>query len=406
MTKPLTEFYAKASPEFQLLLHACQVYFDNTKKEAFGKALQTQPVDWKAVLHLTATHQIPYLLLQPLEMVGSPTVPDEVLNTLRQICKQIAFANLKNANELLRLLHLFEQEKLRVVPYKGALLAQTVYGNIGSRFSSDIDILIKRSDFAKIEQILLNEGYEPQMKISAAEKEHVLKYECEYNFNFYDNGKRVFHVEPHWMLINKIAHVSVSLEDLEAHLTPVQLSGRTVLALDPEATLMTLCIHHGIKDAWWMLKLICDIGAIVKQYQDSMNWEKLLRLSQQFGIQNSVLLGLFLAYRLVGTVLPTAILEKIQKLNAIQKASDKIIADLMQDTLILPADKHRLTKMLWNMKMRDRTSDKWGVFFSHLERIAVLTKRDYEFISLPPALHFLYYCIRPIRLLLEYGKRR
>ena len=211
---------------------------------------------------------------------------------------------------------------------------------------------------------------------------------------------RVFHVEPHWTLSRRMYHVFVTLEDLSDHFTTIPIAQNILPVLDVEANLLAICIHHGVKDNWRILKLICDISAIIQHYEATIDWEKLLRLSRKFGVRNVVLLGLSLSQRLLNAPLPLVILEEINRASNLEKLSDKIIADISQG--VSPKKDYYFGIMLLNMRMRERISDRWGIVFNHIRQIAFPTELDYELTSLPRFLHFLYYLIRPFRLLIKY----
>ena len=138
--------------EFQVLLFACRAYFHESGKAPFRRLLSEHSINSEALLNLAAVHQIRPILFDSLTAVQLDSIPPNFLNQLKLICYQITLSNLKKSKELLRLFRLFEKENLTVVPYKGVVLAHTVFGNIGHREFSDIDLLIHLEEFPNIEK--------------------------------------------------------------------------------------------------------------------------------------------------------------------------------------------------------------------------------------------------------------
>ena len=54
----------------------------------------------------------------------------------------------------------FRKEGLEAIPFKGPVLAHTLFGNVGARHSSDLDILIRNEDTKRIIELAEREGFE------------------------------------------------------------------------------------------------------------------------------------------------------------------------------------------------------------------------------------------------------
>jgi Uncharacterised nucleotidyltransferase len=72
-------------------------------------------------------------------------------------------ANVQNSffltAELLKLLALFETHSISAVPFKGPILAASVYGNLSLRQFGDLDIFVHKEDIARAARLLVSQGY-------------------------------------------------------------------------------------------------------------------------------------------------------------------------------------------------------------------------------------------------------
>ena len=98
-------------------------------------------------------------LIEPVIRDLYPDVPEAVSEAFREETTEIATSNLGLTGELLRLLELLQEAGIRVLPYKGPVLAQVAYGDIGMRRFVDLDILVRRRDFQRTICVLSSDGY-------------------------------------------------------------------------------------------------------------------------------------------------------------------------------------------------------------------------------------------------------
>ena len=85
--------------------------------------------------------------------------PQEVMDQLRAAYHGNLARNMYLYAELRRILEALREKDVEVIFLKGAALAKTVYGDIGLRQMSDIDILAKKEDLPKAVELLFHMGY-------------------------------------------------------------------------------------------------------------------------------------------------------------------------------------------------------------------------------------------------------
>ena len=80
--------------------------------------------------------------------------------------------NLIMANEMVKIITIFENKNITAIPFKGPVLSIQAYGDLGLRSFQDVDILISPKDFFKVYDIMITEGFQPTIPLSKRMKNY------------------------------------------------------------------------------------------------------------------------------------------------------------------------------------------------------------------------------------------
>jgi len=307
--------------------------------------------------------------------------------------------------ELLKLLDLFANHGLSAIPFKGPVLAASVYGDLSLRQFSDLDVLVKQDDMLIAEGLLASQGYQPATDngigldkgIDPADVAYVgPKY---YTFVHQNHGTRV---DLQWRVAER--YFSFSLDDNHgaSKLVPVIVAGRSVLTFAPTDLLLVLCAH-GAKHQWQELKWICDVAELVRAEKERINWNKLRQEASRRGAWRMLRLGLFLARDLLDAELPLEVSKIVEKDFGRASIVPRILTRLFAET---PEPYGDFERVIFYMRTMDRWQDRARFsccYLSQCLRAAITpTSRERELLPLPAPLSFLYYFLRPLRLTFKY----
>ena len=146
--------------EWKLLLGACRSVLLKIDGYDFTSDIDLSKIDWPVFTQMARYHKVRPLLYKGIYQANSIDLfPEKMLNQLGLYAKSAVFRNLENARELLRLKPLLDEENIDIIPYKGTVLSQLAYGELGIRESSDIDILFNLSDYSKLKSLLIGQSY-------------------------------------------------------------------------------------------------------------------------------------------------------------------------------------------------------------------------------------------------------
>src|SRR6266478_5826193 len=172
-------------------------------------------VDWSEVLRVAEYHGVLSLVARNLidnyRVKKGRGLPPEVERSLRSAYEANLRRSLWFTAELARIMQRFERRQLRAVPYKGPVLAQSLYRDLGLRSFSDLDFLISPADLDRAKQALAEIGYRPSGEVNPAIERLCLRTGYERSFDS-AAGKNL--VELQWALLPHFYALDLRMEDL------------------------------------------------------------------------------------------------------------------------------------------------------------------------------------------------
>ena len=386
MISNLEKYY---SPEIELLIICARTKLNSEKSTRLKELLQKN-INWEYLINLARRNKVLPLLYWHLASICSTLVPEIYMSQLKFYFHKNSRSNLYITKELLKILKVFEENKIPAIPYKGPVLAHSIYGNLALREFSDLDILIQKKDFYKTKELLYKEGYYSDRDLDISQEKASLQYYCDFTFSRDDD----IYLEIHWDILNRYFSIPFNTKLFFERFERVSLASEAVTSFSPEVLLLVLCIQ-GAKYYWKTLGSICDIAELIN-VKKNINWDWVFKYASTLGIKRILCLGLFLARDLLEADLPNEILQKIQVAHLPKTVVPQIYARLFGSPKGWPEP---IEVCLFQLKVRDRLIDKITYF---LRYALTPSLGDWQFVHLPEHLYLLYYLIRPIRLVGKY----
>jgi hypothetical protein len=380
-----TDVALNARPEFKLLVCLARTRLAPSDKSQ-AHSLMRDGIDWNHFLALAWKQGLMPLSNKHLLEAFADCVPANHLKKVREDFHQNSARCVLLASELCSVLEEFERRGIAAIAYKGPALAAQLYGDLKLRTFVDLDVLIAPADVNRAGEALVMLGYQPHLQLSQAQEAMLFRSECDRVY--LKDGNRIL-LELHWAVVPPFFSLRLKTEDILAGSVRVELCGN-IRVPTSEMLMLLLCVN-GNKDLWCVLERVCALNELVVAHPE-LNWKEVERISRVAGALRIVLVGLNLARKLFGMALPHKIIGLIDR--------DRSVADLTSLALL------RLTK--------DRT-DEPGLWETTRFRIrAIERRRDklrycaLRFLTpsfhdcvpaLPPSFRFVYYGLRPLRLL-------
>ncbi len=396
---PIASMTKALAPEMQVVLCCARLHMDEAMIDQLLQLLQ-QPLDWDRIIDSALTHRVTPLLYQNLNTHAVDQMPADVLADLHQVFHDNQLDNLALTQELLKLCKLLTEHQIATIPFKGPLLATTVYQNLALRTFSDLDILVHPSQLLEARELLLAHGYQSFMQHvyvlnSLRQEKRLIRVlgECPLQ-----HSANLFCIDLHQRLVaGEFYNLSGTFTQVWYRLETVSLLGTPVPNLHPEDLLLYLCIH-GAKDRWQRLSWVCDVAELVRQ-QTELDWASLLQQAQWSGTEQMLLLGLVLARDLLGLELPDAIAAAIETNFRKQQLADQVRLQLTQKDDIANLNVNLWQRFRFSFQLLERFDDRCRCSFRLIANLLRPTPADREFYSLPGWLHLFYPVVRLVRFL-------
>lgn len=349
-------------------------------------------LDWELVARMAMWHAVGPILYRALS--GCPEgVPAAILDNLRRRFRANAMRNAYLASELVQITSLLKEKGVPVISFKGPVLARTAYGDLSLREFIDLDILVHPSDLGASRELLFSQGYRSRFS-RLGEKERSFFQWCEEAFEKED--WRVC-IDVHWQMNPQYFAYAPEGDVLWRRTVPVELQGAIVNTLSTSDLLLHLCVH-GAKHGWSSLGWICDV-AVLARSNPELELARMMAEATSLGGRRLLLLGLYLAYDLLGAAIPDEL---------ISMARDDGVA------VIIAAEVKR--RMFGNIGARASVFQEWMVPMRAIEstraRVRYVAGRalsptvdDWELVRLPRPFFPLYYLLHPVRLAVAQGPR-
>jgi hypothetical protein len=373
--------------EDELLLCCARSRFDGDQA-ARAEVLLQNPIDWTYLLQMADRHKVLTLLYQNLSEI-SATVPVTGLpEGHRYYSQAYRMRNASLAQKLVELLGTLGAEGIRSLPFKGPVL-EVSYKNGAVREFSDLDILVDPADYDRAQELLLSKGYE---------RVNDFGWEC----CLHDPAYGVS-VDLHQGITGDNFPISVDFEDLWGRRRRSRIGGADIDVPSVEDTLLIQSVHFakdGCADRYKVQLLkICDISELLSACPD-LDWQKTWYQARRWGCRRVFALALYTAHVLLAAPVPNSQLRKLTRHRQLRFLAGYLVegmfAEHQADSLApLTADQSIY------FTMRERWRDKlYPKYISQLQP----NERDRAFVALPASFSSLYYVIKPVRLLRNFGK--
>jgi hypothetical protein len=290
--------------------------------------------------------------------------------------------------ELARIARAFDEAGIPLLVFKGAVLAQQLYGDPGARAFSDIDIITGPETAEAGETLLQRLGYRETEPIGDAQRRTNRRFAGESLFidDRRDGASGVL-ADFHWRFSHVQFPLRIEFDEAWERRQTVVVDGHVFATLG-DTHLAVLTCSHAAKHLWHRLELLAQIAALTKRKAD---WQAVERRAIAAGAARQVGLSFLLVRDILGVVLPPIprcleaaipVLEVVREIVAHNLFAERRRSDATGRDLFLLLDRRR------------------DALRSLTLAAIVPTYADWHETRLPAAAHWV---ARPLRLLWKRG---
>lgn len=380
---------AGARPEVKLLLLCADPAANVNNEHGEIASLLEANLDWEWMLEQGARHALLPLIWWKLKDQSSNLIPSEAQVRLQSDFRRTRIRNLFIIEELRRLLRVFDEHDISVIPIKGPILALN-YPDIALRSFNDLDLVVRPQDIERATAALNRLGYHRHRTLTADKEAFLL---AKHNQRAFADSAGRLTIELHWKLFCEEKSRAFPSARMYEKLTTCVLprGDRPVHVLSAENTLLYLCVHAALS-MYERVNWITDI-AVHLRANSQLDWEKVFALAEAGGERRALSLGLFLASELLHVKLPSPVAKRIEVDVAVRRLASVMCAGFWNR---VPVISEPLTSLNMCLLLREHGRDKWRLLVWAFMRPSLA---DLETISLPHGLKWLYPAVRIGRMM-------
>jgi Uncharacterised nucleotidyltransferase len=376
--------------EMRLLL-ACLRWFVGTAGIENVRIRAREVRSWSAFIRLAQAHWLEPLVAWQLRNACPEMVEPALLVALDKIIHRSAARHLLLTVELIKVLRILDEHGIAAVPLKGPVLAATLCDQIVWRESSDLDFLVRRAEVTRAKGALMAVGYRLDSSLPSGEENAAFHWRSQLVLFPCNLGPTV---DLHWQPLPSLFPCARYFESIWERLQTTIFHGQGIQAFSPEDQLLFLCAH-GARHGWRSLRLVADVARLI-HVSGELDWDCLIRSVRASDGGRVLLLGLWLANRLLKVPLPAPVLDGVDG-----SIDGRRFAPVLLER---PLDAPGQPEALSDFGLQFRLAAGWGPKLRCAAGYALLpSNADGASLRLPPSLFFLYYLFRPSRLAWKYA---
>ncbi|MCF7810398.1 nucleotidyltransferase family protein [bacterium] len=269
-------------PESKITNLLIRLLFHNVSDELIAELKQLGASQWEELAKLSGHFQIAPFIYKRLEGFGCDiTIPESTLELLKKSYLLNLKKNIRLHNELGIVLANFNEANLPVIVLKGAHLCEAVYGNIGLRSMSDIDILVRDENLEKAGEVLEYLEYELQPRG---------KFDLSPHYVYHPDTSRIIPIELHWHLLPLSISDRMNIDAIWDRSVQMRLAGVNTLSFSPEDAIIHAATHLAYQHRFDKrgLRTILDIKTIIDKFHNNIDWKYINKRSLEWRISRSV----------------------------------------------------------------------------------------------------------------------
>src|SRR5581483_6680872 len=235
-----------------------------------------EQIDWEELLSQARHHSLSPLLAHRL-LESSVAIPAEIRGRLKRDFQTNLRRNFGLLEETLRIVRACREHEIEVMPYKGPVLAEQLWGSFTLRECSDVDVLVRRGDVGRAGEALIRLGYRQVWPVRESLRRAFVRNASEEQFRHRESA---ILLELQWAPAPRTMAVNFDEESLWGNRSSVTVAGESIETPTAEELFAMLAIH-GWKHNWSKLIWIADLAQLIRR--NEIDWDIVQRSATRGG---------------------------------------------------------------------------------------------------------------------------
>ncbi len=377
------------SPEIELVLRLAR---PGSQDPDDLQSLLWQGIDWEQVRQFARRHSLLAFFYRRLAELPPGAAPAEILAEARDLFRLSLARSARLGVRLADVQQVLAARGIAMLALRGPLLAEMLYQPLpGVRTFSDLDILVHPDAFPAAYTALSEAGYVAVKPLLKQEQRWIVRGDRDFSFQA---GPDV--LEVHWAVDEPGYCFPLKNAQFWEGITPHRLPEAEFLTFSPPLLFLNLCLH-GARHRWEKLAWAFDLAWFVHSQAD-FDWLAFWEWAGRLGFRRVAAMGMQMAELVGGARFPEGLQEAYWADTAALRLTRRNLEELL-----LPGQRPRqaayvqaLNDLAYDLQARERLAAR---VYMVANRLFVPRQSDWQALRLPERLYWLYYPLRPLRLL-------
>jgi hypothetical protein len=360
-----------------ILMRLCSATIISKNAAADIREILGQDVDWDYFLKKVQGEDTASLIYKTLFQIeeANVMVPRHIKDQLKDFYYAVLASNISLFQSIEKVALSFKKDHIDAIVFKGLMLAGSVYKDIGLRPMGDVDLLLKRKDVARADQVLRRNGFHPEFELKDFENLSSGQYRNSLVYRSADSVPVSVHI--HWHVVNfspfhKSVLQKINLDRVWHESTPLHIGKAEMRTFSLYHQIIFLSMH-AVNHSFHPLVRLCDISELLRAEKDEIDWERLVNEAFAFNLSKSVYYVLYLLSEMFDVEIPQAVLHRLRprRVGMIERT---FLSSVLAGTPILTGE--WLICFGMNETLKDRFLFLWELLFPPQKELAIIQKRD------------------------------
>lgn len=325
------------SNEIKLLIICLNVGADERNIDTIH-SLVTKNLNWQKILKVAKHNDIASLFYYNLKQIcDERLIPSEIYQELKKTYHGINYQNIVFLEELKKILTLFGNAQIDVIPLKGASLIGKIWKNAALRPMADIDVLVRQQDIGRAEKLLSDSGY------IANEAFHSKEWYRKNHFHIapYFNPNNRVPIEVHHNVLSPDESICLDMYKIWQHAETDTMGEITTKCLCTEDMFIHLCLHLFVNSTCVRtIKHFLDIVRFLNYYEKSIDWHVIEKEATEKGFINAIYYSLYTANILLGATLDNRVMARFKRKSSKNFLEDYLIKKMIENSVIFDCESY------------------------------------------------------------------
>lgn len=305
----------RQTKENEILLHL--LFSPEKVRSLLNVSPSGRNVDWDTIAATGKRESVAGIMYNNIKTHKlSDLIPESTYRDLSSFYFTTLRRNMAIIAELRTVMSRLAEHTIIPIVLKGIALLEHSYVSVGMRGMSDVDLLFRKEQLFRVDDVLSSMGYFPIDGTVSMRIHNPNGYLASLEYHGTSNSSLIIHV--HWHLVNTSVPATsyvefIDMESIWEKSLETSIADRNARILCPEHQLIYLCEHAlRVGHSFDRLILLSDIFFFLKKFAANIDWDFFVKETARFRLRTFVYFALLIVSNFTSAQIPTRVLHHLK----------------------------------------------------------------------------------------------